>query len=59
MGWADLAFSLRTGVQHRFDTPRAWTDDLVPRSSMEILNVTLTPFINSETGYFAAHTFII
>ena len=24
----------------RFDTPRAWTEDLVPRSSMEILNAT-------------------
>ena len=23
-----------------FDTPRAWTEDLVPRSSMENLNVT-------------------
>ena len=27
-------------VQHGFDTPRAWTENLVPRSSMENLNVT-------------------
>ena len=27
-------------VQHEFDTPRAWTEDLVPRSSIENLNVT-------------------
>ena len=27
-------------VQHGFDTPRAWTEDLVPRSSMENVNVT-------------------
>ena len=52
MVWVDLAseFSLHfeTGgyiwskdwVQHGFDTPRAWTEDLVPRSSMENLNVT-------------------
>ena len=28
-------------MQHGLDTPRVWTEGLVPRSSMEILNVTL------------------
>ena len=28
-------------VQHGFDTPRVWTENYVPRSSMDILNVTL------------------
>ena len=28
-------------MQHGFDTPRVLTENLVPRTSMEILNVTL------------------
>ena len=40
MGWADLALSLRTGSNIGLTHPELGLRICVPRSSMEILNVT-------------------